>query len=107
MLGSFTTVISALRLKEEDLGRLIEVEADRLKVWFEDTNSLNRAVGDVTFESVYAVGKPFLLQPPFGILYSPRKNKCWVRCQPEVATLASENNYQGDEDAQHEGFVQL
>lgn len=88
----------AMAQKEFQLGVLITVEGERLKIWFESVTDLQRALGDIQFQSMYAAGTPFILQPPFGIIWSPSKGKCWVRCTPEKCILPSGQILVGDED---------
>jgi hypothetical protein len=87
-----------LAQKEHTLGVLITVEGDRLKAWFETVHDLQQALGEVEFSSRYSAGTPFTLMPPFGILWNPSKDTCWIRCAPEQVELPSGQAYCADED---------
>ena len=104
MVGAYWPVFFEMAEKEPELGPLVSVEGDRLKVWFESVEDLQRAVGDVQFNAVYSVGTPFILKPPFGILWSPMKKRCWIRCNPEEVILASGQNYSSAVDKKKPGY---
>ena len=83
-IGSFAEAFAAAAKAEEHAGIIFEAAGNRLKMWFESAGELQAALGEVQFKATYGLGTPFILNPPFGILYQPRTGKCWVRCAPET-----------------------
>jgi hypothetical protein len=107
MAGCYGELFHMLAEKEHGLGVMITVEGDRLKAWFNTVNELQSALGEVEFSSRYSAGTPFTLQPPFGILWNPSKDTCWIRCAPEQVELPSHQPYCADADCNPEGYVEL
>ena len=105
--GCYLEIFNLLAAKEHELGQLITVEGDRLKVWFETVAELQSLVGDVSFQSTYSAGTPFTLTPPFGLLWKPSNNQCWVRCNPEKVVLKSGQTVSGPKDTKRPGFEEL
>ena len=98
MSGCTGEIFYMLAEKEHEAGTLITAEGDRLKVWFETTEELHSTLGEFEFSSRYNAGTPFTLQPPFGILWNPSKDTCWIRCAPEKVELPSGQEYCSKED---------
>ena len=70
-------IFRMLASKEHELGLLITVEGNMLKIWFETVAELVMLLGEVSFESTYGAGTPFTLHPPFGILQVLWRTSKW------------------------------
>jgi hypothetical protein len=83
--GCLKEAFQAAALAEPRLGvAVVTIDGARFKMWFDTADDLATVLGDVIFESKYGLGTPFILQPPFGIMYQPCTGRAWVRCAPEV-----------------------
>jgi hypothetical protein len=57
---------------EIDMGMLIEVQGDKLKMEFKTITKLKTALGPVPTSGTYGLGAKFKLKPPFVILFQPK-----------------------------------
>jgi hypothetical protein len=107
---SDSEVVAAYRAAaaaEADLGMLIEVQGDKLKMEFSTVARLQAAIGRFPTAGTYGVGTKFKLNPPFSILLQPKTGGVWIRCEPESVQLPSGLNLTGEVDVPIAGYVDL